>query len=504
MKIKHLLLAITLTTVAAGASAADFTVGGISYNIISVGRQTCEVTNIGGQRYYTGDIVVPEKVVDSYDNTEYTVIAVGQSAFSYCEELKSVTLPNTIQQFKKDAFGGAGLESLTIPTSCKYIGESCFWGAKLKSITIPGNVDTIQNHAFRMCKQLTSLTLDEGVKFVGAKAFTNCETLTDVKLPQSLNSIGDHAFQGCEKLASIVIPDGIENYGGGLFEECPLLTDISVAAGSTRFMAIDGVLFSKDGKILYEYPFGKKETYYYPDEKTEQVWDYAFEKNSVLTSIKLGAAVRSIGAYTFNAMENLTDIDLGGALETIGEHAFMDCQKVKEFNFPPTLRHIASMAISRAYGITKIVLPNSVESLGDWAFFGCENVPEIRIGSGLKTMAKTVFQRCYGVNTVYCEAMVPPVADGLQFQADNYAKSTLHVPAGTKEAYAAAEGWKEFSQIVDDLPASGIEGIFDAADAQSEYFTLDGRRISEPEQGTVCIRRTRSAAGVETHKVIIR
>lgn len=504
MNFKKILFSLVAGSMAAGAMAADFTVGGVSYNIISVGRQTCEVTSIGGERYYSGDIVVPEKVVDSYDNTEYTVIAVGQKAFGYCTDLKSVTLPNTIQQFKRDAFSSCSITQLTIPSSVKYIGESCFWGAKLTSITVPGSVDTIQNHAFRMCRALTSLTLDEGVKFVGNNAFNSCETLTEVKLPASLNSVGDHAFMGCEKLENITIPAGLKNYGGGLFEECALLKAIGVDPASETFKAIDGVLYSKDGKILYEYPYGKVAETYTVEEGTEQIWDYAFEGNTNFTSLKLAESTLGIGAYTFNAMENLTDIDLGKSLLKIGEHAFMDCRKVKAFNFPPTLREIASMAISRAYGISEIVLPNSVETLGDWAFFGCENVPVVRIGSGLKTMAKTVFQRCYGVNTVYCEATVPPVADGLQFQADNYAKSTLHVPVGTKAAYMAADGWKQFSQIVDDIPTSGIDAIGADFNGQSEYFTLDGRRIAEPEAGTICIERTATATGAKARKVVIR
>lgn len=504
MNYRKAILGTIAGILALSASAADFTVGGISYNIVSLGRQTCEVTSIGGERYYSGNIVVPEKVVDSYDNTEYTVIAVGQKAFSYCQSLESVQLPNTIQSLKKDAFSGASITSLTIPTSCRYIGESCFWGAKLTDITIPGSVDTIQNHAFRMCRELKTLKLEEGVKYVGEHAFNSCETLVSALLPASLNTICHHAFKGCELLPSITIPAGLENYGGGLFEECAELSAISVDPASTRFKAVDGVLYSLDGTILYEYPYGKVATTYEVVPGTEKIWDYAFELNPNFTSLKLADSTKEIGDYTFNGMANLTEIDLGQSLETIGEHAFMDCQKVETFNFPKTLRNIDSMAISRAYGLTEIVLPDSVESLGDWAFFGCQNVTVIRIGTGLKTMAKTVFQRCYGVTEVYCSALEPPTADGLQWQSDNYDKSTLHVPQGTKAEYAAAEGWKEFAVIIDDIELSGIESVISGSDSGCQYIALDGRLLQSPAPGTICIERKRTSDGVSTRKVIIR
>lgn len=504
MNLKKSVLSIIAGAMALSASAADFTVGGISYNIISLGRQTCEVTSIGGERFYSGNIVVPEKVVDSYDNTEYTVIAIGQKAFSFCTDLQSVELPNTIQTLKKDAFGSCSITSLNIPSSCKYIGESCFWGAKLTDITIPGSVDTIQNHAFRMCRELTTLRLDEGVKFVGEHAFNSCEKLVNVSLPASLNTICHHAFKGCETLPSIVIPSELENYGGGLFEECVMLNAISVDDASSRFKSVDGVLYSKDGTILYEYPYGKVATTYDVADGTEIIWDYAFELNDNFTSLKLADTTKEIGVYTFNGMGNLTQIDLGNSLETIGEHAFMDCQKVQKYEFPNTLRNIDSMAISRGYGLTEINIPNSVESLGDWAFFGCEKVTVIRIGTGLKTMAKTVFQRCYGVNEVYCSAVEPPVADGLQWQSDNYAKSTLHVPQGSLEAYSQAEGWKEFAAIIDDIELSGVEAVNATQTGQCRYITLEGYPVDAPVRGTVCIELRQTTDGISTRKVVVR
>ena len=36
------------------------------------------------------------------------------------------------------------------------------------------------------------------------------------------------------------------------------------------------------------------------------------------------------------------------------------------------------------------------------------------------------------------------------FSKDTYAKATLYVPQGSLEAYKAADGWKEFLNIVEE------------------------------------------------------
>ena len=58
----------------------------------------------------------------------------------------------------------------------------------------------------------------------------------------------------------------------------------------------------------------------------------------------------------------------------------------------------------------------------------------------------------------------------------------MYVPQGSKSAYAAADYWKEFKEIVE-IDPSGIDQIMSNGQNNAKIFTLDGKRISKPQKG---------------------
>lgn len=130
------LLAMFMSMVACVASAHDFSVDGIYYNITSSAYRTVSVTSSSYSKSYTGSVVIPQTV--THDGKNYSVTSIGSNAFEGCYRLTSVTIPNSVTSIGSGAFSGCSvLTSITIPNSVTSIGE---YNQEIKGVT---NVEVI-------------------------------------------------------------------------------------------------------------------------------------------------------------------------------------------------------------------------------------------------------------------------------------------------------------------------------------------------------------------------
>ena len=191
MKKQLLLLVSLLLPLVASADAVE--IDGIYYNLVSE-EQQAEVTK-NPSEYYSGSITIPESVKNK--GITYSVTSIGESAFSGCSGLTSVTIGNSVTSIGDRAFLNCrGLTSVTIPNSVTSIGESAFRNCYgLISVTIPNSVTSIGDDAFLNCSGLTSVTIGNGIKSIGNEAFFRCTQLTDFYcFAESVPTTGSDVF----------------------------------------------------------------------------------------------------------------------------------------------------------------------------------------------------------------------------------------------------------------------------------------------------------------------
>ena len=95
---KQTLLSLLLALLPLVASADAVEIDGIYYNLIPKGK-VAEVTS--NPNKYIGAIEIPETV--TYNGVNCNVTSIGESAFSNCSGLTSVTIPNSVTSIASSA-----------------------------------------------------------------------------------------------------------------------------------------------------------------------------------------------------------------------------------------------------------------------------------------------------------------------------------------------------------------------------------------------------------------
>ena len=156
-----------------------------------------------------------------------------------------------VSSISPSAFSGCqNLASILIPDGIKVVGDSAFEGcSSLVTALLPSSVEIIGKRAFASCLSLSDLTLGDGLNAVGGSASCYCHNLTAMRYGGSLLSLGDasftctcgassssrkleriedESFAYCPSLKEVYVPEGVKAIGYGAFSYCKSLSKITL------------------------------------------------------------------------------------------------------------------------------------------------------------------------------------------------------------------------------------------------------------------------------------
>ena len=145
---------------------------------------------------------------------------------------------------------------------------------------IKTNTDnTIKKHMgktiYRCSGPIKEITISEEIIEIGRDAFRNKKKLKNVNLSNNLISIGANAFANTG-IEYIEIPANVSHISISPFCYCSQLREIAVSERNNFYCSVDGVLYSKNKRVLKEYPSGKEQNKFIIPEGVEIIAEKAF------------------------------------------------------------------------------------------------------------------------------------------------------------------------------------------------------------------------------------
>ena len=194
-----------------------------------------------------------------------------------------------------------------------------------------------------------------------------------------------------------------------------------------------------------------------------------------------GYSVTSLGYESFYSCPALTSVAIPNGVTSITRRAFCDCSSLSAITIPQSVTKIFTNAFYHCSGLNSIVvesgntvfdsrdncnaiietasnrlvqgcsatvIPNSVTSIGSYAFRGRSNLVSIAIPNSVTSIGDGAFAGCSGMKEIVSYIEEP-------FATNSYCwfnvpkDIPLYVPVGTKEKYQSADGWKDFTNIIE-------------------------------------------------------
>ena len=251
------------------------------------------------------------------------------------------------------------------------------------------------------------------VKRIGGYAFGDCTNLKTVILPEFLNNIGIRSFYNTS-LSEVTFPCGMKRVSDEAFKDCADLTAITVGSGDP--FKIEWWTFpSKD--ILVKIPRGLKGKYV-----QTSFWGEFKNMKEIKEQITYAPQEETNTVAVENTAETCPVVEIPNVV-TIEDQVYQ-------------VSTISEGAFENNTIVEQVMIPESVTQINDNAFAGCTELKEIRVyASEPIRLGSQANSRTRGTGSA-------SVFEGVDTE-----NCTLFVPAGSKEKYMQADGWREFKNI---------------------------------------------------------
>lgn len=189
-------------------------------------------------------------------------------------------------------------------------------------------------------------------------AFRGNRVIHHLTIPDTITYLDEDAFGAMPNLRSAYIGKGVRIIQMWNFGDCGRLQSLTISTENPHLQVHDGLILSKDGKMLYTSLYDRR--HYDIPERVETVNQIAFWYNQRLESISFPGSLRTVGDNSFSFLPRLRNLVLPEGLEKISTQCFQMCEILEHVDLPSTLKQLDTHAFYGCKSLKKVIIRSNV------------------------------------------------------------------------------------------------------------------------------------------------
>ena len=415
------------------------------------------------------DFVVENGVLKKYKGTDSDVVipegvtCIGDSAFSLCSELESITVPDSVTKVGVAPFRTFKSKLKTVNAS-----DSVFdllWGelnseqrfevaySNMKSGVVANVVKLYIRK--KKAKFLEAIIKNDDAEAIAG--FLSCFKKTDIGeiddyIQKAGSAVNVKAFLVDYRGKNFSVPESEDYYSAQTDKELGLKA--RTLADWRKIFKIDlsgnlGAYItgykSEDPIVLIPSKVGNNAVY--------GIERNAFRRNKVITKVIIESGIKIVWSEAFNGCTSLETIVIPESVNRIGKDVFKNTAYFKDkANWDNNVLYLDNCLIKAKPALRgEYTIKNGTRVIAGSAFEGCDKLTGIMLPDGVETIDNNAFSGCSNLINIYIPASVikigtPADRVSINTRFDPRAfigcdKFTIHAPAGSyAEQYAKENG----------------------------------------------------------------
>ena len=315
------------------------------------------------------------------------VTEIADEAFSQCEFITEVVIPQTVTKIGENAFYRcARLKKVDMSYGLITIEAKAFYGcASLEKISIPHSVTHLGEASLGNCYALAFVEIGDGIEAIGKNVLANSYGLVSVTLGRNVKAIDKEAFSSCNKileiynLSQLKVEKGSDTYG-------------ALAKNAVAIHTVEDAksIIDKQNEFLFAAVDNQNYLVGYVDNYSQVTLPDSYKSGDY-----------KVYKYAFYGSTCLKKVYFGSKVTEIGENAFGKCPYLEYVEIPSNVKKIGAYAFSNCRSLYAIVLREGITEIGDYAFSQLDSLVVISLPNSLNTVGKDIFANCPNLKTIH-------------------------------------------------------------------------------------------------------